>query len=75
MKEQKGGRDCFKDTIADLERRLIVAALEETGGNQAEAARQLGVTKRILAYRVRKFGIDLAAFGKNRRPIPPAKKT
>lgn len=51
--------DLFKSTIADFERHIIVSALEQTSGNQTEAARRLGTTKRILSYRIRKYGIDL----------------
>ena len=56
--------DLFRNSIADFERRIIVSALEQTGGNQNKAAMRLGTTKRILAYRVRKYGIDLEKFCK-----------
>jgi len=56
--------DLFRNSIADFERRIIVSALEQTGGNQRKAAIQLGTTKRILAYRVQKYGIDLGRFRK-----------
>ena len=59
--------DLLKSTIADLEKHLIVSALEQTGGNQSEAARRLGTTKRILMYRVRKYGIDPGAILQNRQ--------
>jgi len=51
--------DLLKITIADFERQMIVSALDQTGGNQTKAAMRLGTTKRILSYRVRKYGIDL----------------
>jgi len=54
--------DLFRNSIADFERRIIVSALEQTGGNQRKAAIQLGTTKRILAYRVQKYGIDVRQF-------------
>ncbi len=56
--------DLLKTTLADFERHIILSALEQTGGNQSKAAKRLGTTKRILAYRVRKYGIDLERFGK-----------
>jgi Nif-specific regulatory protein len=56
--------DLLKRTIADLEKHIIVSTLEQTGGNQSKAARQLGTTKRMLMYRVRKYGIDLGRFFK-----------
>ena len=59
MKQEKSADDdLFKRAIADFERHIIVAALEQTGGNQNKAAMRLGTTKRILVYRVRKYGID-----------------
>ena len=56
--------DLLKSTVADFEKHIIVSALEQTGGNQKKAAMRLGTTKRILAYRVRKYGIDLGRFCK-----------
>ncbi|MCG2738650.1 MAG: hypothetical protein L6300_00210 [Syntrophaceae bacterium] len=63
-KELGADDDLLKITIADFERQMIVSALEQTGGNQSKAARRLGTTKRILSYRVRKYGIDLGRFYK-----------
>jgi Nif-specific regulatory protein len=54
----------LKSTIADFERHIIISALEQTSGNQSKAAMRLGTTKRILSYRVRKYGIDLGQFCK-----------
>ena len=59
MKQHETTDDLFKKAIADFEKNIIVSALEQTGGHQNKAARRLGTTKRILAYRVRKYGIDL----------------
>ncbi len=73
MKQDKSADDdLLKSTIADFEKHIIVSALEQTGGNQTEAARRLGTTKRILSYRVRKYGIDL---GKICRRSDRSKKT
>lgn len=52
----------LKNTIADFERHIIISALEQTRGNQSKAAMRLGTTKRILSYRVQKYGIDLGKF-------------
>lgn len=49
----------LKATIADVERRLIVEALESTGWVQARAAKMLGTTQRILGYKIRKYGIEV----------------
>lgn len=44
--------------VFDCERTIIVHALVRTKGNQSAAAELLGTTKRILAYKVHKYGID-----------------
>ena len=43
--------------IAAVERELIIRALEETGGNQVQAAKLLGITRATLRKRIEKFGI------------------
>jgi DNA-binding NtrC family response regulator len=48
-------------TIDELERRIIVEALEAAGGNQSRAARLLGLGRDALRYRLKKFGMDEAA--------------
>lgn len=40
------------------ERRLIVHALDKTGGNQSQAARLLHITRDTLRYKMRKFHLD-----------------
>jgi Nif-specific regulatory protein len=63
MKQDKAADDdLLKRTIADFERHIIVSALAQTYGNQKKAAMRLGTTKRIIAYRVRKYDIDLKQF-------------
>jgi DNA-binding NtrC family response regulator len=56
--------DLLRSTLADFERHIIVSALEQTGGNQSKAAMRLGTTKRVIAYRVKKYGIDLEEYGR-----------
>jgi len=46
--------------VADLERRLITAALERTQGVRKDAAKLLGITFRSLRYRLEKLGIEVA---------------
>jgi transcriptional regulator with GAF, ATPase, and Fis domain len=65
MKQDKSADDdLLRSTLADFEKHIIVSALEQTDGNQSKAAMRLGTTKRIIAYRVRKYGIDLKQFSK-----------
>ena len=52
-------------TLEEAERRLIVIALRETGGNVSESARRLGVSRMVLRYRIRKLGLDPRGPGTN----------
>ncbi|MDQ1277786.1 MAG: Nif-specific regulatory protein, partial [Thermodesulfobacteriota bacterium] len=54
--EKEAGR--FSTVIESQERSLIVEALKEAHGNQSQAARNLGTTKRIIQYKIQKMGID-----------------
>jgi len=55
-------RGSFEALVAAYERELIVEALKATRGNKAKAARLLGTTPRILAYRSGKLGIEAKKF-------------
>jgi Nif-specific regulatory protein len=55
-------RDFLKSLVADYEKMMIFAALARTGGNQSQAAKLLGTTKRILTYKVHKYAIDTEQF-------------
>ncbi|MBI3090530.1 MAG: nif-specific transcriptional activator NifA [Candidatus Tectomicrobia bacterium] len=48
--------------VGDFERELIIEALSSTRGNRARAARLLGVTERIIGYKVSKYKIDCQQF-------------
>jgi two-component system response regulator AtoC len=43
--------------IEETERALVTQALEQCGGNKAEAARVLGVSERTLWYKLKKYGL------------------
>lgn len=47
----------LRETLNELERRLIVRALSEAQGVQAEAARQLGLSRSDMTYKLKKFGL------------------
>ncbi len=64
--ERRDGGD-FGVTIRSKERSLIVEALKKTGGNQTQAAKILGVTKRIIQYKIQKLGIDSKRFRRDRK--------
>ncbi|NLX13506.1 MAG: sigma 54-interacting transcriptional regulator [Phycisphaerales bacterium] len=42
----------------DYEKTLIAQALAQTGWNQSQAARKLGISRDNLRYRIKKFGIE-----------------
>jgi transcriptional regulator with PAS, ATPase and Fis domain len=42
-------------SLPEQERRLLIQALEKTGGNQVQAARLLRITRDTLRYRMKKF--------------------
>jgi Nif-specific regulatory protein len=48
--------------VSDCEKIVIIHALASTKGNQSAAAELLGTTKRILRYKVHKYGIDCEQF-------------
>jgi two-component system NtrC family response regulator len=48
----------INEAVEDLEKRMINRALAETGGVQAHAARELGITKSNLAYKMKKYGLS-----------------
>jgi two-component system response regulator AtoC len=47
------------ETIEAVEKQLILEALDESKGVQAEAAKKLGITERSLWHRVKKYKIDV----------------
>jgi two-component system, NtrC family, response regulator AtoC len=53
----KLGEAGLDDWLADVERRIIVQALDQCNGVQVQAARILGINERSLWHRVKKLGI------------------
>ncbi len=47
----------LNETLETLERGLILDALKETGGVQTHAAEKLGISERVLRYKIRKHRI------------------
>jgi len=50
------------EAVERLERQLIEEALESEGGSMVAAARALGVTERVVRYKIRKLGVELDRF-------------
>lgn len=49
----------FEEMITDMERRLLILALEKAGGNKSEAARILKMKRETLRDKVEKYSINL----------------
>ncbi|MBD3347216.1 MAG: GAF domain-containing protein [Chitinivibrionales bacterium] len=60
--ETGGIRNTFNNLVAAYEKELIVDALKDARGNQTEAAKILGTTKRIIQYKITKYKIDYQRF-------------
>ncbi|MDD3472320.1 MAG: sigma 54-interacting transcriptional regulator [Syntrophaceae bacterium] len=46
------------DSLQEMEKRGVVAALERNNWVQSRAARELGITLRQMGYRIKKFGLE-----------------
>lgn len=51
------GKASLKQKVAALERKLIIEALEKTAWVQTKAAKLLGISRRIIRYKMQKYGI------------------
>lgn len=45
-------------SLEESEKNTILRALEQTGGVQKEAAKVLGISRRAIHYKIKKYGID-----------------
>ena len=55
--------DTLKDKIKEIEREAILDALEACGWIQARAAKKLGITERMIGYKIKKYGIEIQEKG------------
>ncbi len=51
--------DSLKDKIREMEREEIINALKDCNWVMARAARRLGITERMIGYKVKKYGIRI----------------
>jgi len=51
-------KESLKSGIEDIEKSSILDALENTGWNQAKAARLTGLTPRQIGYKMKKYGLS-----------------
>ena len=47
----------LRDKVKEMEREAIIDALSECSWVMAKAARQLGITERMIGYKIKKYGI------------------
>jgi transcriptional regulator with GAF, ATPase, and Fis domain len=52
--ETDGGTGTLREALETLERRMVKNAMEESGGNQSRAADSLGLSERMLRYKLKK---------------------
>lgn len=52
----------YAEAIKDIEKELIIKALQRSYGNQIEAARILGINRNTLRSKVRNLNIDVKQF-------------
>jgi len=48
----------LREEVGDLERRLILAALEKNRGVQARAAKELKISERVIRYKMKKYHLQ-----------------
>ncbi len=52
----------LEETLLRVEREMLVESLKNAKGNKAKAARDLGITERLIGLRVQRHGIDPRQF-------------
>ncbi len=52
----------LKEKINEIEREEIINALKECEWVMARAARKLGITERMIGYKIKKYGIRKEAY-------------
>jgi Nif-specific regulatory protein len=49
----------LRDRIEELEKEAIISALKDCNWVMARAAKTLGITERMIGYKIRKYGIRI----------------
>ncbi len=53
----KKGEGLLRESIEEMERKLILEAMEKSGDHQTKAAEILGISERMLRYKLKKYGL------------------
>jgi transcriptional regulator with GAF, ATPase, and Fis domain len=51
--------DSLRNKVKEMEREEIINALRECNWIMARAARRLGITERMIGYKVKKYGLRI----------------
>ncbi len=49
--------DSLKERVKEIEKEEIINALKECNWVMARAAKELGITERMIGYKIKKYGI------------------
>jgi len=52
------GSDNLTEAVEGLEKKMITEAVAKAGGNKFKAARELGLTRQSLQYKLKKYGLE-----------------
>ena len=63
--QQKAAIPVPTGDLQDMERQMVLKALENTGGHRAKAAEQLGISRRTLTRKIGEYKITAAAADRN----------
>lgn len=66
ISESIRSRGTLKENVSMLERDLVIDALKRNDGNVTAASRELGITSRMVRYKIEKLGIDYERLFKRR---------
>ncbi len=51
--------DSLRDKIQTVEKAAIIDALKESNWVMAQAAKRLGITERMIGYKIKKYGLRI----------------
>jgi Nif-specific regulatory protein len=55
--------ESLENKLREIERDEIIRALKECNFVRARAARRLGITERMIGYRIKKYGLRIKEVG------------
>ena len=55
---ESGSHSSLTERVATFEKQMLQNALQDQGGVQIKAAQALGISERVLRYKLRKYGME-----------------